>query len=76
MEIRLFLGKMSEEDDDGRKNIEGCDSRQFDVLGSQAGFGPNNPSFNGPIPLGCQCKIIGGKVYYGPEFPRPTWMQD
>ena len=61
MEIGLFFGKISREDDVGRENTEGYNSRQFDVSGSQAGFGPNNPPIIGSAPLGCQCKIIRGK---------------
>ena len=68
MEIKLFLKIMSGEGSDGRENsVRAHDRRQFDVSDSWAGFKSNSPSPDGLTPsLGCQCKVIGRKVYYGP----------
>ena len=74
MEVRLFLKKISMEDSDSRKNsVKDHDPRQFDVLSSQTKFGSDSPSLDRLTPsLGCQCKVIGRKVYYGLGIPRPA----
>lgn len=53
---------MSEKDDGGRENsVEDHSSRKLDVLDSRVGLGFSSPPLDGLAPLGCQCKVIGGK---------------
>ena len=56
---------------------EGCGSKQFDVLSSWVELRSSSLSLDRSAPsLGCQCKVIGGTVYYGPSLPKLAWIED
>ena len=77
MEVRLIFRKMSRGDDGGRKNnVRGYGSRQFDVSSSWVRLGSNSPYLDGSGPLGCHCKVIRGKVCYGPRLPKSASIED
>ena len=54
-----------------KSGVGGGNPRCFYVSGPWVGLGSNAPSLYRPASvLGCQCKVNGGKVYYGLGLPR------